>query len=442
MSSARDNSSALETYFKTVEIKPELLVKEKQFEKSLNDFYRQKWNCMCRPPLINGKPINLYKLYTVVMSNGGWFKVSNQDKWDQIAEEMGYSENISMIDNGIKLIYMRYLSKYEEFHILGDIDDHDSDIFGAKTKSKMYFNFASGDCPVAFPYRDKKVDFFENEYAKIVKSLYSGLPNEVDFAFNILTLMSHPGPYVLKLEKCPFLLNLLISHAGVYGDDKEIQSLAEDGWKNFCNHEFGEFWANSGIEDEQILEYIPLKALKKESQIFENGVFTPAIKFDVTNSTWFRILQVIGLLRNLSFECHNVPSMGKSDILIKFLCVCTASKHVQLVNDALDILSNIGNEIDLIIPEGVYCNIMLLKVISDCLHSDDKNKVIHSLDIIAALCQNEKNEVVCTEFMDPLMLNRIFQLSTVRDILICIHTLETLYQVTLKLLIVSYFSYL
>uniref|UniRef100_A0A914Y2N6 Uncharacterized protein n=1 Tax=Panagrolaimus superbus TaxID=310955 RepID=A0A914Y2N6_9BILA len=413
------SSSSLETYFNTIETKPELLAKEKQFEESLKNFYRQKW-----PPVINGKAINLYKLYSTVLSNGGWLKVSNQDKWDEIAEEMGYSENISMINNGIKLLYMRYLSKYEEVQTLGEIDDHDTDIYGgAKSRLKMYFNFASGDCPIASFFRDKKTDTFENEYAKIVKSLYSGLPNEVDFAFNVLTVMSNPGKHLLKLEKCPFLLNLMIAHAGVYGDDKEIQSLA-DGWKSFCDRNFEEFWLNAGIIDEQIYGYIPV--IKKESNMFES--LSLSMEFDSTNPTCFRILQVTSILRNLSYESINTQSLGKSDILIKFMCVCAASKHVRLVNHALNILSNIGNEIDLITPDGMYCNVMLLKVISDCLNSDDKNKVLHSLEIISALCQNQKNEAVCAEFLDALMINRIFQLATVKDILICIHTLETLYQ--------------
>jgi hypothetical protein len=424
MSSTHHCKPSLETYLNTIETKPELLAKEKQFEESLKNFYRQKWNCQYRPPFINGKPINLYKLYTIVLSNGGWLKVSNHDKWDQISQVMGYSEDISLINNGIKLLYMRYLSKYEEVQTLGEIDDHDTDIYGAKSRSKMYFNFASGECPIASVFRDKKIEYCENDYAKIVKSLYSGLPNEVDFAFNILTVMSNPGAHALQLEKCPFLLNLIIAHAGVFGNDKEIQSLAENGWKTFCDRKFDDFWLSAGILDEQIFDYIPI--IKKESNIFET--ISLGLEFDPTDSTCFRILQVTSILRNLSFESFNIQVLGKSDILIKFMCICASSKHVRLVNDALDILSNIGNEIDLVTPDGIFCNVMILKVICDCLHSDDKNKVLHSLEIIAALCQNEKNESVCAEFLDTLMMNRIFQLATVKDILICIHTLETLYQ--------------
>lgn len=64
------------------------------------------------------------------------------------------------------------------------------------------------------------MEILESEYARLVKSLYSGFPNEVDFCFNLLTLMIAPGPYSLRLEKCPLLLDLIIAHAGVYGESK------------------------------------------------------------------------------------------------------------------------------------------------------------------------------------------------------------------------------
>lgn len=58
------------------------------------------------------------------------------------------------------------------------------------------------------------------EYDKLVLSLLSGLPNEVDFAINICTLLSNEGRHVLRLEKCPRLVELLIAHAGVWSDSE------------------------------------------------------------------------------------------------------------------------------------------------------------------------------------------------------------------------------
>ena len=134
-------------------------------------------------------------------------------------------------------------------------------------------------------------------------------------------------------------------------------------------------------------------------------------------------------LRNLSFEWPNVPIMGKSELLVQFMTICAASKHVVLAREALDTLSNIGCEMDLMTPDGDYMHCLTLKVIAECLMSDDKHRVLQALEIIGALCQNERNESICAEFVDTNMMNRMFQLTTLKDILICIYTLETLYQV-------------
>ena len=55
------------------------------------------------------------------------------------------------------------------------------------------------------------------EYKNLVHSLMSGLPNEVDFALNICTLLSNEGQHTIELEKCPHLLKLLLAHMGIYG---------------------------------------------------------------------------------------------------------------------------------------------------------------------------------------------------------------------------------
>ena len=55
-----------------------------------------------------------------------------------------------------------------------------------------------------------------SEYDRIIYSLQSGLPNEIDFAINICTLLSNEGKHVIHLEKAPLLIDLLLAHAGVF----------------------------------------------------------------------------------------------------------------------------------------------------------------------------------------------------------------------------------
>lgn len=51
-------------------------------------------------------------------------------------------------------------------------------------------------------------------------SLLSGLPNEVDFAVNVCTLLSNESKHSMQLDKDPKLVTLLLAHAGVFDDCK------------------------------------------------------------------------------------------------------------------------------------------------------------------------------------------------------------------------------
>lgn len=58
------------------------------------------------------------------------------------------------------------------------------------------------------------------DYNKLVLSLLSGLPNEVDFAVNVCTLLSNESKHAMQLDKDPKLVTLLLAHAGVFDDCK------------------------------------------------------------------------------------------------------------------------------------------------------------------------------------------------------------------------------
>lgn len=62
-----------------------------------------------------------------------------------------------------------------------------------------------------------------NDYNKLVLSLLSGLPNEVDFAVNVCTLLSNESKHSMQLDKDPKLVTLLLAHAGVFDDCKSAR---------------------------------------------------------------------------------------------------------------------------------------------------------------------------------------------------------------------------
>lgn len=61
-----------------------------------------------------------------------------------------------------------------------------------------------------------------HDYGKLERALLSGMPNEVDFAINVCTLLSNEGRRTLLVDKCPNLVRLLLAHVGIFEDGKQM----------------------------------------------------------------------------------------------------------------------------------------------------------------------------------------------------------------------------
>jgi AT-rich interactive domain-containing protein 2 len=61
---------------------------------------------------------------------------------------------------------------------------------------------------------------YSGDYNNIENALMSGLPNEVDFALNVCTLLSNEGRHTIRLDKCPRLLKIMFAHIGIFEDGK------------------------------------------------------------------------------------------------------------------------------------------------------------------------------------------------------------------------------
>uniref|UniRef100_A0A1I7YU06 ARID domain-containing protein n=1 Tax=Steinernema glaseri TaxID=37863 RepID=A0A1I7YU06_9BILA len=418
---------------------PAKMAKTNDFYRELNGFYRRKWGASLKLPNVDGFPFDLARLYEIVIDQGGWQKISSNEQWGDVAAALGYNQEITVVSHAIKQIYIRYLSKYEQNELIGEAEEVDAEAMAGRNRNGRMFSYlASSDCPVSVPpLNAEPINYLatqESEYGRLVKSLLSGLPNEVDFAINILTLLSHPGPRLFKVSSCPAIITILMAHVGIFADgqgDCTLKNL-HDAWQEASGRDFLSFWKACGITDPEILRMVGfehnnvVEELNQDRDLFN----LPLAEFSTNDPISWRIFQILCIVRNLSFEEVNREALAENWPLIKFLLICAACDWPQLMTSALDTLSNIAYEMDITTDDMSASHHAILKLVHDCLHSSDKLKITRTMEIIAGLCNSERNENIICEFLSPDIMASIFSHVFLKDVMVCVYTLEALYQIS------------
>ncbi|CAB3405424.1 unnamed protein product [Caenorhabditis bovis] len=428
----------MESYIESLTDPLEKQRKIQDFYHTLRMFYKKRWNAPLLIPCVQGVEVNLFRLYDTVQALGGWQKVAAGEKWSNVAEILGCKDDVVCGDHAIKLIYMRYLSKYEQIQTIGDVDDFlDNDLGRGRGRGTSSF-FATNECPISsnrlHPYvpRDERGNIIqEHDYSKLIKSLLTGLPNETDFAVNVCMLLSHTGPKQLRISNAPTLLTVLVAHAGIYDDENE--SLADLGpvWKEASNHDFPSFWAACGAPKELIAKYAGPHIARKE--VDEDEEFFTGLNhsFSVHDPVSWRLNQIATIIRNLSFEPVNRITIVRTWPVMKFLLLCANCRWAPLYTAAFDALGNLASDIDLADKTLVHiADHAILRLVNDGIFSSDKFKIIRSLEILTGLAAFEGNEATICEWLNSKTINHIFEIIGIKDIMMCVYTLECLYQIS------------
>uniref|UniRef100_S4RV91 AT rich interactive domain 2 (ARID, RFX-like) n=1 Tax=Petromyzon marinus TaxID=7757 RepID=S4RV91_PETMA len=334
--------------------------------------------------------------------------------------------------------HFRYLETYEKVHHFGEEDDE----FQGSSRPQT----PVGGISYTYNYQQHNVpDHMRqgnglstellpaSEYRKLALSLLSGLPNEVDFAVNVCTLLSHEGRRAMHLDRDPRLVALLLAHAGVFDDSPgSLFNVYDSEWRAKSGRDFIKFWKQS-IDDLEVRELICDKNKvyqgRTEQRPWGEWLLSTGRSAGVDDPECQRVLQISVILRNLSFLESNAKLMASHRACLRFLIMCAHCKFSSLRQMGLDTLGNIASELQLD-PIDFRSTQLIFHTITKCLTSTDKFQRIRGMEILGSLCMAEENGEVVGECVEVEAYCEMVQLLVLPDVLLVLGTLEVLYQLS------------
>lgn len=352
------------------------------FLDELRQFHHSRGSPFKKIPAVGGKELDLHGLYTRVTTLGGFAKVSEKNQWGEIVEEFNFPRSCSNAAFALKQYYLRYLEKYEKVHHFGEDDD---EVPPGNPKPQLPI----GAIPSSYNYQQHSVSDYlrqsyglsmdfnsPNDYNKLVLSLLSGLPNEVDFAINVCTLLSNESKHVMQLEKDPKIITLLLANAGVFDDTLgSFSTVFGEEWKEKTDRDFVKFWKDI-VDDNEVRDLISDRNKSHEG----------------TSGEW--------IWESLF---HPPRKLGINDI-----------EGQRLLLDPVDFKTTH----------------LMFHTVTKCLMSRDRFLKMRGMEILGNLCKAEDNGVLICEYVDQDSYREIICHLTLPDVLLVISTLEVLYMLT------------
>ncbi|XP_074481455.1 AT-rich interactive domain-containing protein 2 isoform X2 [Sebastes fasciatus] len=408
--------------------------KGQAFLDELRQFHQSRGSPFRKIPIVGGKELDLNALYIRVVALGGFAKVSDKNQWIDLGEEFHLPRSCSNAAFALKQYYLRYLEKYEKVHHFGE-DDEEVQPGNPKVSLPI------GAIPSSYNYQQHIVsDYLRQSYGlssdfvppcdynKLVLSLLSGLPNEVDFAVNVCTLLSNESKHAMQLDKDPKLVTLLLAHAGVFDDSLgSFSGVFGMDWKEKTSRDFVRFWKEV-VEDVEVRELIWDKNSPAQDgtscQERWQSLFHPPRNSGISDMEAQRVLQVAVILRNLSFEEANVKLLAANRTCLRFLLLCAHCNLISLRQLGLDTLGNVAAELD---PVDFRTTHLIFHTITKCLMSRDRFLKMRAMEILGNLSKAEDNGVLICEYVDQDSYREVIMLLTLPDLMLLMASLEVLY---------------
>ncbi|RIB07494.1 hypothetical protein C2G38_2045948 [Gigaspora rosea] len=421
----------------------------KAFMKSLEEFHRAHGTPLQKEPVLGSKKLDLYKIYNMVISHGGCEKICLEKSWKKICEPFNFPSTCTNSAYVMKNVYIRFLEAYEmEKHWgktvpygglppkppispqISQSHDHQyttshQELSTPPLQRRILAQenlpevvtpvqaFNSYDSPniqstdqtiqiSVQPERQEQEEIEEEEeeeeeehgfllggghHNRILLALKSNLPNEVDWAFEILVQLSADEIINFYVDKIPGLVDTILLFVSPFY--KDLRKLT--GHDSVCTS------AMDYCKDVDNLEATINEFLSSSTKVEQ-------LK---------RIMQIFLMFRNLSFTEHNVKFMAGYKPLRRFLIESLVLPEVarlsELKHHCLETVTNMCRVITLRSSKDE-----LLSTLPKLLYSKDSALVLLSIRAMASLAANEHNADFLRE-IDPTTVQRLVQLLLIED---------------------------
>ncbi|KAH8280419.1 hypothetical protein KR018_006685 [Drosophila ironensis] len=456
-----------------------------EFWRDLQQFHERRGTPMTQTAKISGQQVDLFRLYQEVTERGGFNKVNMRDEWDEVYSALDtLRERCVNGTAGIKHIYRRYLDKYEKLNFFGEDPDkmealeaaiENAELGGSRARSRALAGGGGGGglsnifgmahstlpaVPMSYNQRQHSVNaerrrqyklstqlHRHSSYEKLMLSLLSPLPNDQDFAINVCTLMANEVRHTLQLSECPKLLDVLLAHLGVYSDFT-IRQLFQHSYAEVRQHSQLSFWRDLLHDRPQILELYTDEQAWLDSGLIsrEDGEHSAgAARGDLlvgcdeldflnlrrSNGTdermGQRVLQIVQLVRALSFHQENHLLLGSNRTLWRYLVMGANVRWSNIHIQALETAGNLAHQFELQDPSTDELSRNMLATLCEGVDSNDRAVVISCLEILYKLCGREGNSQHINRCLGLDFYQRAMLLLSLTDVMLIIFTLEAVY---------------
>ncbi|KAG1046072.1 hypothetical protein G6F43_011175 [Rhizopus delemar] len=369
-----------------------------QFMRELKEFHDKKGTILQAEPVLGGKKLDLLRIYKTVMEAGGYEKVTLNRGWKQVGDPFRFPSTCTNSAYILKAVYTKYLLGWEEEHhwhrtwnppaeLLATYQKTSSPAPSTTAITTTNPNRQTGTAfsqPASVPNNQQlptyhpQAMFMDYEFRmRILLSLQSHLPNEVDWAFNTLIKFSYVSEN-FNLDFIPTLIDLLL-----------------DFTVNFFEHDL-----DHSVNDNMISK------TKQE--------------------TYERVLQVFHILRNFSFLEMNIRRLALHErlraLLMTGISLAPSSRYGELSRHCLDIMENIAPQVILVNRADPYLTSM-----TQLLFSNDRAFILGAIRALTRVAVTEANERILSH-ANSQVIERMAQFLLVDDEELEAATLEYLYQ--------------